>query len=264
MTKMTANGVTTTNSPGQEQYEEFTAAGNKYIQYDYRHTDGELFSCVRETLDICRAKRDEWLAQKALSDYDIRSEAYTAAWQALNTLETARKTFVTDSKARIAALSQQIEAAKGKATLLQDSGCPKSSDVACALLIDAQRAERSLAALQDSLSNMRAADREECERIDADVEAARAVLDALVNPKDERASPNAGGGYSEQWCTKLEEIGNRAVSAVILLNALVATASDPLRLATAGDFPGAVETAREWIASIAADIKALLAITIKH
>ena len=64
--KMTVNGVTTTNAPGQEQYEEFTAARNTYIQYDYRHTDGELFSCIRKTLDACRAKRDEWLGRKAV------------------------------------------------------------------------------------------------------------------------------------------------------------------------------------------------------
>ena len=64
MTKMTQNGVTTTKAPGQEQYETFTASGTRYYQYDYRHTDGELFSCVRKTLDRCRAKRDAWLEAK--------------------------------------------------------------------------------------------------------------------------------------------------------------------------------------------------------
>jgi hypothetical protein len=67
MTKMTVNGVTTTKALGQEQWEAFTAGGNKYIQYDYRHTDGELFSCIRKTIDICRAKRDEWLKAKEVS-----------------------------------------------------------------------------------------------------------------------------------------------------------------------------------------------------
>lgn len=68
MTKMTVNGVTTTKAPGQEQYETFTrkvgAKTKKYIQYDYRHTDGELFSCIRPTLEACRAARDEWLEQR--------------------------------------------------------------------------------------------------------------------------------------------------------------------------------------------------------
>lgn len=68
MTKMTANGVTTTNAPGQEQYETFTrrvgGKSKKYIQYDYRHTDGELFSTIKPTLDACRTARDEWLSKK--------------------------------------------------------------------------------------------------------------------------------------------------------------------------------------------------------
>ena len=34
------------------------------VQYDYRHTDGELFSCVKPTLDECRAARDKWLTAK--------------------------------------------------------------------------------------------------------------------------------------------------------------------------------------------------------
>ena len=33
----------------------------RFCQYDYRHTDGELFSCVAPTLEECRAKRDTWL-----------------------------------------------------------------------------------------------------------------------------------------------------------------------------------------------------------
>lgn len=60
---MTENGISTTTVQGQEQYETFTAAGKKRVQYDYRHTDGKLFSCVGKTLDICRAKRDAWLAK---------------------------------------------------------------------------------------------------------------------------------------------------------------------------------------------------------
>ena len=63
---MTVNGVTTTNAPGQEQYETFTMRlGRKpqrRVQYDYRHTNGRLLSCVRPTLDACRAARDAWLA----------------------------------------------------------------------------------------------------------------------------------------------------------------------------------------------------------
>ena len=71
MTRMTENGVTTTKAPGQEQWEYFKSRVQskmkpikQHCQYDYRHTDGELFSCVKPTLADCRAARDEWLKAK--------------------------------------------------------------------------------------------------------------------------------------------------------------------------------------------------------
>lgn len=70
MTKMTMNGLTTTKAPGQEQYEAFShkvgGKTKKYIQYDYRHTDGELFSCIKITLEACRTARDKWIIGKEL------------------------------------------------------------------------------------------------------------------------------------------------------------------------------------------------------
>ncbi len=67
MTSMTVNGVSTTETPGQEQYETFSRkAGTKtkkYVQYDYRHTNGKLFSCVKPTLEACREARDAWLGE---------------------------------------------------------------------------------------------------------------------------------------------------------------------------------------------------------
>lgn len=38
--------------------------GQIYFQYDYRHTDMELFSTVAKTLAECRKQRDEWIAKK--------------------------------------------------------------------------------------------------------------------------------------------------------------------------------------------------------
>ena len=67
-TKLTANGVSTTTTPGTEQYEVFytgyRSRRKKHYQYDYRHTDGELFYCVADTLSVCRQRRDEWLNKK--------------------------------------------------------------------------------------------------------------------------------------------------------------------------------------------------------
>ena len=50
---------------GQEQHETFKNGRKTYCQYDYRHTDGTLFSCVAPDLDSARRKRDNWLASKA-------------------------------------------------------------------------------------------------------------------------------------------------------------------------------------------------------
>lgn len=67
-TKMTINGVSSCQKAGTELYENFTSGfGRKkrrLVQYDYRHTDGELFSCVKPTLAECRAARDKWLTDK--------------------------------------------------------------------------------------------------------------------------------------------------------------------------------------------------------
>lgn len=51
---------------GQEQHEAFKsrATKKKAVQYDYRHTDGELFSCVKPTLDACKQARDAWLDKR--------------------------------------------------------------------------------------------------------------------------------------------------------------------------------------------------------
>ncbi|GHV18191.1 hypothetical protein FACS1894169_14550 [Bacteroidia bacterium] len=38
--------------------------GTIYYQYDYRSKDGELFTTLQETLELCRAKRDKWMQEK--------------------------------------------------------------------------------------------------------------------------------------------------------------------------------------------------------
>ena len=63
-TKMTVNGVSTCIAG--EKYEQFQLKIGRKIrtmfQYDYRDAvSGELFSCVKPTLEECRNKRDEWL-----------------------------------------------------------------------------------------------------------------------------------------------------------------------------------------------------------
>lgn len=51
---------------GQEQYEKFYSftVKKELMQYDYRHIDGELFSCIKPSLEGCRAERDNWIKHK--------------------------------------------------------------------------------------------------------------------------------------------------------------------------------------------------------
>lgn len=50
---------------GGEQYVEFedrTKRGHPIrVQYDYRHTDGILYSTIADDLEAARARRDAWL-----------------------------------------------------------------------------------------------------------------------------------------------------------------------------------------------------------
>ena len=50
------------------KYRPVAFKGRIFYQYDYRHTDGELFSTVDKTLDECRRRRDEWVAKKEHSN----------------------------------------------------------------------------------------------------------------------------------------------------------------------------------------------------
>ena len=67
-TRMTINGVSTCKTAGTEKYESFQSGFGRrkrtLVQYDYRSEDGELFSCVKPTLDECRTARDKWLNKK--------------------------------------------------------------------------------------------------------------------------------------------------------------------------------------------------------
>lgn len=78
--KMSVNGVSVC-ATGQENYEHYEARRGKWFyQYDYRHTDGELFSVVLPTLDKCREQRDEWVADKVLrqsAKHEIRQNGTT-------------------------------------------------------------------------------------------------------------------------------------------------------------------------------------------
>ena len=53
---------------GESQYEKFFSSVKKcdLFQYDYRAQNGELFSCVKKSLDDCMSARDIWMINKNL------------------------------------------------------------------------------------------------------------------------------------------------------------------------------------------------------
>ena len=54
------NGVSTCPK-GKESFESFKTNGRQtFIQYDYRATDGALFSTVAPTLEKCRERCEAW------------------------------------------------------------------------------------------------------------------------------------------------------------------------------------------------------------
>jgi len=58
--KTDINGCSTTTA-GQENYESFTVRNKTFYQYDYRTASGHLFSCVRPSLEKCRAALAVWM-----------------------------------------------------------------------------------------------------------------------------------------------------------------------------------------------------------
>lgn len=66
--KTDINGCSTC-AAGRENYESYTQrVGRKtyeLVQYDYRHTDGELFSTVAPTVEEARRRRDDWMKNRS-------------------------------------------------------------------------------------------------------------------------------------------------------------------------------------------------------
>lgn len=53
---------------GKEKYAIFHPAHRPtqtFYQYDYRHTDGELFSTLASTLEECQSRRNKWLDRRS-------------------------------------------------------------------------------------------------------------------------------------------------------------------------------------------------------
>jgi hypothetical protein len=67
-TKMNDKNGCSVCKPGKEKYKKyFSRLQQRYFyQYDYRDKDGELFSCVDLTVELCRKARDKWLYDRSI------------------------------------------------------------------------------------------------------------------------------------------------------------------------------------------------------
>ena len=67
-TYMNTNGVSNCQTNGEERFEHFTSGrgrkAKQKVQYDYRNYTGELFSCIANSLDEARLKRDNYFNNK--------------------------------------------------------------------------------------------------------------------------------------------------------------------------------------------------------
>lgn len=59
--QMTENGSHSQTAPHREQ---LLWIAVDYVQYDYRHTDGELFTTAAPNLFTARERRDKWLKDR--------------------------------------------------------------------------------------------------------------------------------------------------------------------------------------------------------
>ena len=63
-TYMNNNGVSNCQTNGEDRFEYFTSGrgrkAKQKIQYDFRDYNGELFSCIANTLEEARQKRDNY------------------------------------------------------------------------------------------------------------------------------------------------------------------------------------------------------------
>ena len=70
MKSISNNGISVCPT-GEERYVYFSLLPRnrkKHCQYDYRHTDGQLYSTVAPSLEKCREKRDKWLADRIIQN----------------------------------------------------------------------------------------------------------------------------------------------------------------------------------------------------
>jgi len=83
------NQGTSTCAAGTESFETFTNRGTTYLQYDYRTTNGKLYSTVATSLQKCREKRNTWLTKISAIYFVTQPETIFVEYTKTGTLQIA-------------------------------------------------------------------------------------------------------------------------------------------------------------------------------
>jgi hypothetical protein len=99
--KTDVNGCSTC-PVGQEQWEKTKLPSNRKInavQYDFRDTDGELFSTVAINLEVARKRKASWLIAKLLKEYNADPNCRPFDWIAGERLtEEEKEEFISQAR----------------------------------------------------------------------------------------------------------------------------------------------------------------------
>lgn len=134
----------------------------------------------RAQIEAALAALEQLEPKKA--DARARMEKKTAASKVVLDAKSAVKLFLSESRARISALTEKYERAKAEAGRLADSGCPAPESATCKFLASAKKAAGELQEINHQLEEMKASDRAHYKELVAAENEAKQEYDALGDP----------------------------------------------------------------------------------
>ena len=141
--------------------------------------------------EIAAAQEAIAALQPRIAEAQARLEKSIKARFAMEDAKSAVDNHVAESRIRIAALTEKVNAAKAEAGRIADSGCTAPAGASCKFLASARQAEKDLPGLQEQLANMKAADRATYERLQKTYQEAQAEYSSYGDPNRDLMNLNA-------------------------------------------------------------------------
>lgn len=136
----------------------------------------------KDEIEAAAIRLEELASER--TQLDAQAVKLNEVVQNVHALELERQEFLAGSRTRINALTAKVEAAAGKAAILQDSGCPIPNEATCNFLRDAREASADLPSLQEALAKTKSTDKAEYERINKATVEAQKALSSTPNPRE--------------------------------------------------------------------------------